>query len=312
MTPIVTIAHLSDAHLAPISGFTMRYWNAKRALGLANWHRGRVRVHLRDVADKIAADVRMQTPTHIAVTGDLANLGLPEEYRTASAWLARLGPPDQVSVVPGNHDIYSGRLHGASCLTDWADYMRSDVWSAETLHVGTGFPYVRRIGNVALIGVNSAVPTPPFVAAGHLGAAQIAALANVLERMRIAGLVRVVMIHHPPLPGQAPNRRALTDAAELKAVLERCGADLVLHGHNHTSTTVWLPSAHGAVLVCGIPSASAAIAHKDEPLAQYALYRFEHAGAVCAPLTIHRVIRGITEANGEVIELDRSDLSAST
>ena len=41
------------------------------------------------------------------------------------------------------------------------------------------------------------------------------------------------MIHHPPLPGLAPPRKALSDAADLRDVLRDGGAELVLHGHNH-------------------------------------------------------------------------------
>jgi 3',5'-cyclic AMP phosphodiesterase CpdA len=310
MVSTVTLAHLSDVHLAPLEGFTMPYWNLKRALGYLNWQRGRVRVHQRGVADKIAADVRAQAPDHIAVSGDLANLGLPAEYSAARLWLEALGSSDCVSVVPGNHDIYTGRMHGASCLADWAPYMTSDAWGTEKSGLKSGFPYVRRIGPIALIGVNSAVPTPPFVAAGRLGDDQIAALAGVLDRVREQGLARVVMIHHPPLPDQAPKRRALEDASALKAVLEQHGAELVLHGHNHTETIAWLPSAHGDIPICGIASASAGIAHHGEPLARYALYQFEQSINGSKTLTLHRVTRGLAEAGGEVVELSRSVLKA--
>jgi len=309
MTRPFTIAHFSDVHLAPIEGFTLPYWNIKRTLGYLNWLRGRVRVHQRRVADMIAADVREQAPQHIAVSGDLVNLGLPSEYRAARAWLDRLGEPHRVSVVPGNHDIYTGQLYGASCLEDWAPFMTPIGNGSATISRSDGFPFVRRLNGVALIGVNSAIPTPPFVAAGRVGAEQLSALGAILEEARREGLARVVMIHHPPLPGQAPPRRALADAPALKTVLEQQGADLVLHGHNHTDTTVWLMSSRGAVPVCGIPSASASAAHKVEPLARYALYTFEAAADGTAKPLIHRVTRGLAEPNGSVRELERRVMS---
>src|SRR5690606_9238905 len=92
---------------------------------------------------------------HIAVSGDLINIGLPQEYETALLWLHSLGPPSFVSVVPGNHDIYT-RLRRHSGVGRWARYMESDDWGAE-LAPGPGprFPYVRRIGEaVALVGLN--------------------------------------------------------------------------------------------------------------------------------------------------------------
>ena len=130
MADAITLAHISDVHLAPITGFHPRYWNVKRGLGFLNWHRGRRFVHQREVADRIAADALARNPDHIAVTGDLANIGLPAEYDAAFSWLAALGPPERVSVVPGNHDIYTARLHGASCLGRWAPYMTSDAFGA--------------------------------------------------------------------------------------------------------------------------------------------------------------------------------------
>ena len=45
-------------------------------------------------------------PDHIAVTGDLVNLALDDEVEAARGWLETVGPPDLVSVVPGNHDAY--------------------------------------------------------------------------------------------------------------------------------------------------------------------------------------------------------------
>jgi 3',5'-cyclic AMP phosphodiesterase CpdA len=64
------------------------------------------------------------------------------------------------------------------------------------------------------------------------------------------------MIHHPPAPGLAHSWRSLSDAADLKLVLEQEGAELVIHGHNHTRTLNWLDSSHGAVPIIGVPSAS--------------------------------------------------------
>ncbi len=305
---VTVLAHLSDVHLSPIEGFTPAYWNTKRALGYLNWHRGRVRVHSRQVANQIAADVRNQRPDHIAVTGDLANLGLPAEYRAAGQWLAALGAPAHLSVVPGNHDIYTGRMHGHSCLTEWASYITSDAWGLPFTQAGRTFPYVRRVGAVALIGLNSAIPTPPFVAAGRLGEWQLEDLEKLLVRLRETSLARVVMIHHPPLPGQAPSRRALADAAALQDILTRAGADLVIHGHNHTQTLEWVASVDGAVPVCGVPSASAALAHHDEPLAQYALYRFEASASTEPRQPVERIIRGLRTADGEIVELSRSVL----
>ncbi len=304
MTETFTLVHLSDVHLGPITGLHFRHWNAKRALGLANWHRGRRHLHLRSVADLIVADALAHHPDHIAVTGDLANLGLPGEFATALAWLEDLGDPERVSVVPGNHDIYSGRIGTASCLLTWAPFMRGTDGAdgGGPVH----FPYVRKLGPVALVGLNSAVPTPPFVAAGRLGKAQLAELGPILDRLGGEQLIRVVLIHHPPLPGQAPPRRALQDAVELTQVLERHGAELVLHGHNHRDMLAWRTSAGRGIPVVGVASASAAMMHKDEPSARYNLIRLRRADGV---VHVDCETRGL-DTTGAIASLGRRDLIA--
>ena len=82
----------------------------KRVLGYVNWHRGRKLVHRRDILDSDTSDIVERKPDHIAVTGDLVNLGLPEEFVRAAEWLHHLGPPSAVTAIPGNHDAYV-RLH---------------------------------------------------------------------------------------------------------------------------------------------------------------------------------------------------------
>ena len=244
MSDTVTIAHLTDLHLGPIAGFTPRYWNLKRGLGYLNWMRKRRHDHQRAALDRIVDDMMRQAPDHIAVGGDLCNIGLPHEHAAALVWLETLGAPERISVVPGNHDIYC-RLGRDPGVGRWAAFMASDARGAVYLDDPTGFPFVRVVGRVALIGVNSALPTPPAMAWGRVGGEQLARLAAVLDRLAGAGLFRLVLIHHPPLSGQASNARGLRDARAVEAVLARHGAELVVHGHNHLNMLAWHPSGVG-------------------------------------------------------------------
>jgi 3',5'-cyclic AMP phosphodiesterase CpdA len=256
------------------------------------------------VLDSLLADLAAQAPDHVAVTGDLTNIGLPQEHIDALAWLESVGAPQRVSVIPGNHDIYS-RLGADPGSARWAAYMRSDVQGAAHAGHDEAFPFVRMLGPVALVGLNSAVPRPPLVASGRLGAAQLERIAAVLERLAGAGAFRLVLIHHPPLPGQAKRYRDLEDAAALEAVLARHGAELVIHGHNHHNMLAWCAtSAGGKVPVVGAPSASLGRPHKREPLARYNLYRI--AGP---PWTIEMVGRGLERPGGPVVELERRSLA---
>src|SRR5262249_14161613 len=160
------LAHLSDPHLAPLPTPTLFELMGKRIGGYINWRQRRRHFHRADVLDRIVHDLKQQPVDHIAVTRDLVNLSLAAEFPPPRAFLARLGSAQNVTVVPGNHDTYvwSKRRHPER---HWAAYMRGDVSSADTM---PRFPFVRMRGPLALIGVTTAVPTPPFRATGRLGA----------------------------------------------------------------------------------------------------------------------------------------------
>ena len=298
MTEFFTLAHFSDVHLPPVLGTGWRHWNTKRALGYVNWIRKRRRVHQGEIADKLLADAAALRVDHITITGDLINLGLPKEYEAAHAWLESIGPPENVTVVPGNHDIYSS-LYGDPGVARWAEYMGGEN---ETL----AFPFVRRIGPIALVGLNSAVETPPFVASGRLGAHQLEIAGEQLAALGEEGVVRVVLIHHPPLPNLAPPRRALSDAAHFAHLLERGNAELVLYGHNHKSRIDWLPSRTKPIPVVGVASASAGVTHGDEPLASYNLFTFFKNGT---GLRIRHVVRGIDAPDAPVKKISETVLA---
>lgn len=300
------LAHLSDVHLAPLPPFALRHWNVKRVLGYLNWRRGRGSVHARDALDRITADVAAQSPDHIAVTGDLVNIALPGEYIAARAWLDALGPPTGVSVVPGNHDIYT-HLRGDPGCDRWAPFMRGDADAAAPADQPPTFPYLRVRGRVALIGVNSAEPTPPFVAAGRVGEPQMGEIATLLAELAAQGLFRVVMIHHPPLPGLAPPSRGLKDAAAFERVLLRHGAELVLHGHNHRDMLSWRAWRGGRFPVLGIASGSAIRPHHGEPTARYNLIEI---AARDGGIVMRVRSRGLDPAGRQVVDLPGAPLGA--
>lgn len=305
MSETITLAHVSDVHLSPPPGVGLRHFNLKRGLGYINWQRQRRHTHQRAALDLVVADMLAHKPDHIAVTGDLINLGLPTEYAAATAWLHDLGTAQHVTVVPGNHDIYTS-LRGDVGVERWADYMRADDWGKKfAVKPLAQFPFVRRVGPVALIGLNSAVETPPFVAAGEVGARQLAALDALLPQLEAEGLIRVVLIHHPPLPGQAPPRRALRDASALGHILAARGAELVLHGHNHrdshTDFARISETGRASIPVIGVASGSIGRVHKGEPLGRYNLLRITR---VDGRAHIECVTRGL-DAGVAVAQIDR-------
>src|SRR5882757_4966208 len=228
------LAHLSDAHLAPLPRPRLGELVGKRVIGYINWRRKRHRIHRSDVLARIVGHLKSQAPDHIAVTGDLVNLSLEDEFKPARAFLESLGRANDVTLVPGNHDAYvrSGVTYAQA---HWGHFMRGDANGA--LHEYK-FPFVRRRGPLALIGLSSAVPTAPFMATGRLGAQQIAHLGELLDRCD--GCFRVVLIHHSPVSKPARRFRRLVDGADLRAALERHGAELVIHGHDHERSLIYL------------------------------------------------------------------------
>lgn len=302
------LAHLSDVHLGTPAGMPASERNLKRMFGWINWARRRRFMHLADVADRILADLAAQSPGHIAFTGDYANMGLSSELDDGARWIRRLGSPELVSVVPGNHDLYSRRGLGADLgLGAWAPYMLGDGETATLRSLPhEAFPYVRRRGPVALVALNSSVPTPPFLATGRLGPGQLARLERTLADLAREELHRVVLIHHPPLPGLTKPLRDLIDAEALAAVLGRAGAELVVYGHNHRDTLVWHPGPERPIPIVGVASASLAEPHGRQPRARYNLFLFQ-GGRASSP-EIEMVTRGLDETGATVGEIVRRAL----
>ncbi len=265
-----TLAHLSDPHLPPMPATGLRDLVGKRAFGYLNWTRNRHKIHRRDVLDALVSDLQAQAPDQIAVTGDLVNLALDAEFAPSRAWLESVGPADRVTVIPGNHDAYV-RATQHRFAEAWGDYLRGDAASDGSVT----FPLLRRRGPLALISASSAVPTPPLMATGWLGRSQLAALNRMLAGLAAEQAFRVLLIHHP-LRSDSRLKR-LTDSADLLALLKRHGVEMVLHGHDHVHSTIWIEGPRGKIPVIGVPSASA-MAHGRYPAAAYNLFSIEREG----------------------------------
>ena len=244
-------AHFSDPHL-PLGGpARLRALLGKRFFGYLSWYRARHKVHRPEVLATLLADVAAHGPDHIVVTGDLINISLPDEFERARAWLERVGPPDRVSLVPGNHDA-TVTVPWDIGLGRWQPWMTGD-------DPGAALPFVRVRGPVAFVGVSTALPTAPLLATGRVGAEQAMRLEEVLRDLARRDLFRIVLMHHPPLRVGRSERKALTDRKRVQEALARAGAELVLHGHHHREHVAYLAGPDGvAIPVVGVPSASAA------------------------------------------------------
>lgn len=297
------LAHLSDPHLGPLPDVRYRQLASKRAIGYVNWRRNRAVKLGSDSLDILLADLEMAAPDHLAVTGDLVNLALPEEIKLAAAWLDTLGSPTGVTVVPGNHDAYVPGAVGRAGR-HWAAFMQGDPDRAVSDEpdsngvLGARFPFVRRRGPIAIVGTSSARASAPFMATGHFGTTQSLILTEILEALRHEGLFRVVLIHHPPVRGSTPWHKRLIGGSRFRAAIREAGAELVLHGHNHRAGVLHIKGRDGRVPVVGVPSASATPDERHEG-ARYNLFEIDGGPGAWHCRMIER---GLTPEAPETVE----------
>jgi len=254
-----TFAHLTDPHLTSLAGY--RPGLNKRLLGYLSWRHRRRHIHRLDVLDAVTADALASNPDHVAVTGDLVHVGLAREHAAAAAWLRRLGEAGRVSLAPGNHDFYAADS-AASVNASWQPW----------LPVAAAWPHVHVRGPFAFIAANSGTPSPAGFATGALDADQERHLTSALVQHR--HLLRVLLIHHSPLPESHPPRKALRTADALRALIARHGCELVLHGHAHRPLFGTVETPDGAAVVVGAPSASVCDPRPDRAGGHH-VYRYD-------------------------------------
>jgi 3',5'-cyclic AMP phosphodiesterase CpdA len=269
---MITFAHMSDVHLAPLPPVHWTELLNKRITGYVNWQLRRHNSLSGHGLNTLVHHMREQAPDLTCITGDLVNLGLEAEADTAFNWLQTVGSPAEVCISPGNHDAYMPPSLGYNSAR-WGEYMQGETLDAAP------FPFVRRYGDLAVISCSSAVPSPPTFALGRFDAAQAGRLARILAMLGEAGYFRVVLIHHPPNLEARHLRLGLYGAKRFRAVVAEHGAELVLHGHTHKSSIYAIPGPDGDVPVVGVAAAGAAQAEDGgEDPARYNLFKIERLG----------------------------------
>lgn len=224
------LIHITDPHLSSLDGQSFLGLRGKRRSGYLSWWKNRRHEHRFEVLDELTEAVESHAPDQVLVTGDLVHIGLESEIAEAAAWLRRLGGPDRVFLVPGNHDNYAADSM-AAMARHWSDYLPETFGSSPDW--SSAYPVVRRQNGLDLIGVNTACVTRIFSATGALGAAQLERLSAMLDQSTGDETFRCLLIHHPPFPGMTKRRKALRDDGQLLELLRRRPPDLLLYGHIH-------------------------------------------------------------------------------
>jgi Icc-related predicted phosphoesterase len=201
----------------------------------------------------------------LVVAGDLTNYGRPEEMEPLVNILVRLRIP--TIAVLGNHDYECGKeaelvrmmnSEGIKVL-DGTGYERDGIGFAGTKGFIGGFGR----------GVLTAFGEPEIKAFVKASIDEAMKLERAMSQLRTPK--RVVVLHYAPIAatvaGEALEIYPYLGSSRLAEVVDRHGADLILHGHAH----------HGSLdgkTTAGIPVHNVAITllQSQQPAAAYRIF----------------------------------------
>lgn len=184
---------------------------------------------LREQLDKVRDEADV-----LVLAGDLTNYGQPSEMEPLLNTLVRLRVP--TIAVLGNHDFESGREQelmqmmtaGGIKMLDGSAYERDGVGFAGTKGFVGGFGR----------GVLTAFGEPEIKVFVRASIDEALKLERGLSQLRTKK--RVVVLHYSPIAetvrGEFPEIMPFLGTSRLGEVIDRHGADLVVHGHAHNGT----------------------------------------------------------------------------
>ncbi len=171
----------------------------------------------------------------LVLAGDLTNYGQPEEMEPLLNVLVRLRIP--AIAVLGNHDYESGKqeelfrmiVSAGIKILDGTAYERDGVGFAGTKGFVGGFGR----------GMLTAFGEPEIKQFVQASISEAIKLERAMSQLRTKK--RVVVLHYSPIPetvqGEAPEIFPFMGTSRLAEVVNRHGADLVVHGHAHHGKT---------------------------------------------------------------------------
>jgi 3',5'-cyclic AMP phosphodiesterase CpdA len=243
------IAHISDLHVLDLEGTHWTRFLNKRVTGAVNLAGLRRNAHPVYLAEKLADRLAERDIDHVILTGDVTNLALDSEFRRARQVVERIGPPRRVTIVPGNHDLYTRGALRHNRFEKWfAEYLVDEGEDHEAAHKAgrLHYPFVRKPApHVRIYGLSSAIPTPPLLAFGHVGKHQLERLRALRREEPRDVNVRIALVHHNlhHRIGPAEYLATLIDRKAFGRTMHDIGATIVLHGHTHSPHQGHLPRA---------------------------------------------------------------------
>ncbi len=171
------------------------------------------------VTEGLLRELQATPPGLLAVSGDLTQRALRQEFEKASAFLTAIPAPRLV--VPGNHDIPLFDL-ASRLFRPLAGYRRHIDEETDPFHADE---------EVAVLGINTA--RAGLFKNGRLSNRQVQGIGE-----RLGGLPRhvfkMLVSHHPFVPGPGtPHGDTVEGGFAALHAAEAAGVDLVLTGHLH-------------------------------------------------------------------------------
>lgn len=250
------LAHVSDLHVLDLGGVPLVRLLNKRLTGLANLALARRGRHSALIAERLVAELQRMIEAgivdHVIVTGDTTNLSLEPEFARARAILAPLATPARLSLVPGNHDVYT---RGAAREGRFEEAFGSLLWPDGPPAGEVRYPWFKTVGDLELAGLCSVGPRAPLMADGLVTTDQLERLEAWAAGLSGSGRALVVALHHN-LHDRGPRRNAMHGLRHRREVLARCqraGVSAVVHGHTHRA----LRFEFRGLWVLGCPSSTA-------------------------------------------------------
>lgn len=285
----VRIAHFSDTHVLSLKGARAGQFIGKRWTGAVNLALNRAKHYRVEVFELLLEALSAQRPDHALCTGDLVNLALAGEFDRVSGMLGDHFGPDDLTLVPGNHDYYA-----RDAIVSGLFERHFGQWQPQDIDLGDGpYPVVRLLDEVAVVGLSSAIPTPVFMATGQVGQPQLDRACAALRHEEVRRRFPILMLHHPLMPD--PSRRMdrtrrLLDAHTLINAIAGLGEaqpGAVIHGHNHAWRRGEVPGTD--VPIFQVASGSR---HSSHSTAEFHIYVITDGALVAVERHIYHPERG--------------------
>jgi 3',5'-cyclic AMP phosphodiesterase CpdA len=238
----IRLAHFSDIHVAaPHSRWRLRDWLSKRLTTWANFRLLGRREHFLAgdrILSALAVELHSRPFDRLVFSGDATAMGFEEEVSRAAEVLG-VGRSAGLA-VPGNHDYCT-----PAAMRSGAFERHFNPWLQGERVDDATYPFAQRVGPAWLVAVNSAMANLlPHDARGRVGAAQLARLERLLQRLGLGP--RLLVTHYPVYRADGQPEKAwhgLRDVDALVEVARRGKIVAWLHGHLHTAYHL-IPSHH--------------------------------------------------------------------